>query len=222
MDGNRRWAKRRGLSPLAGHYKGVAALSRIVESALHWGVTTLTVYAFSTENWARSLDEVEGLFELIGQSLIDQSEKLLDQGVSVHAIGDLARVPASLRAQLAETVRFTSPGKRLKLVLAINYGGRDDICRAMRRVVSECLAGQLDQDAVDEKLIGEYLDTGPWADPELCIRTSGEFRVSNFLLWQLAYTEMVFADTLWPDFTNADFVKAIAEYQARQRRFGMR
>lgn len=221
MDGNRRWAKRRGLSSHAGHFQGVSALSEVVESALYWGVSVLTVYAFSTENWARSIDEVRGLFELIGTSLSEQCAPLCKQGVSVHAIGNLERVPVFLRDQLAKTVELTSKGSRLKLVLAINYGGRDDICRAMRRVVGDCMSGKRNVDGIDETLFGSYLDTGSWSDPELCIRTSGEFRVSNFLLWQLAYSEMVFADTLWPDFTKADFVKALEEYQTRQRRFGV-
>ena len=220
MDGNRRWARQRNLSDLVGHCQGAATLMEITETALLLGIRTLTVYAFSTENWARSSSEVQGIFNLIGHHLSQKSAKLQREGVSVKVIGDRSRLPISLREQLDKTIDFTARGTRLDLVLAINYGGRDDICRALRKVVSDCQSGKISPSAVDETLIGSYLDTRNWSDPELCIRTSGERRISNFLLWQLSYTEMVFTDTLWPDFARIDFINAIEEYQARHRRLG--
>lgn len=222
MDGNRRWARQRNLSDLMGHCQGAATLMDVTETALLLGIRTLTVYAFSTENWARSTSEVQGIFDLIGHQLRQQRAKLQREGVSVKVIGDRNQLPNTLAEQLDETIECTASGARLDLVLAINYGGRDDICRALRKVVSDCQSGTLSPGAVNETLIGSYLDTRNWPDPELCIRTSGERRISNFLLWQLSYTEMIFTDTLWPDFARAEFIKAIQEYQARHRRLGAR
>lgn len=222
MDGNRRWARQRNQPDLIGHCKGAATLMEIVETARQLGVRTLTVYAFSTENWARSDQEVQAIFDLIGQQLRQQSLQLQRAGVSLKVIGDRNRLPTSLDEQLDEAIALTALGDRLDLVLAINYGGRDDICRALRRVVRDCQSGKIQASAVDETLITSYLDTRDWSDPDLCIRTSGERRISNFLLWQLSYTEMIFTDTLWPDFTGIDFVQAVREYQARCRRLGAR
>lgn len=221
MDGNRRWARSRQLADLAGHCKGAAVLPDIVKVCLDAGIEILTVYAFSTENWSRSRAEVVGIFELFESYLAHQLDSMLLQGVRLKLIGDRQELPAQLRQKLEESIEITSSGRRLDLVLAINYGGRDDLCRAAKKVADDCLSGQLDRTSIDEKILSSYLDTAAWPDPELCIRTSGECRISNFMLWQLAYAEMVFSDALWPDFTPLDFLKAIAEFQKRKRRFGV-
>lgn len=221
MDGNRRWARARQLNDLAGHCKGAAVLPQIVEVALAAGVRILTTYAFSTENWSRSPAEVLSIFKLFENYLDQQLDSMLKQGVRLKLIGDRQELPDQLRNKLEESVERTKKGNRLDLILAINYGGRNDLCRAVKKIAKECVEGRLDKEGIDERTLTDRLDTSEWPDPELCIRTSGEQRISNFMIWQMAYAEMVFSEALWPDFTPRDFLKAIAEFQNRKRRFGV-
>jgi undecaprenyl diphosphate synthase len=220
MDGNRRWAKRRGLPAIAGHWKGAEALSNLVESASNLGIKVLTVYSFSTENWTRPLEEINGLMDLMKSYLIGQKEKMLREGVRLDTIGDLSRLPNDLRDILEETKRATKGGQKIDLVLALNYGARDDIRRAVVAVVDDCLQGRLKKEELTERVFANYLDTAKWTDPELVIRTSGERRLSNFLLWQISYAEVYVSEKLWPDFAEADLVEALKDFYQRERRKG--
>lgn len=220
MDGNRRWAKNRGLSPMVGHWKGAEVLRQISESAANLGVKVLTVYAFSTENWARSEEEVESLMKLFEMYLRSQKDHMVASGVKLDVIGDIDRLPLSVRETAHEVKEATAGGTRIELVLALNYGARDDIKRAVVSIVEDIEKGLIAKEAVSEKLIASYLDTAKWADPELLIRTSGERRLSNFLLWQISYAEVHYTDVLWPDFDEGALVDAILEFQKRDRRTG--
>ena len=220
MDGNRRWAKKSKLPGMLGHWKGAEAITKIVKSAQELGIKILTVYAFSTENWMRSPDEVEDLIHLFKVYLIRQRENMVANGVKLGSIGDTSRFPQDIRDILEETKLITSHGDKIELVIALNYGGRDDIRRAARAIAQDCIGGKLDPDALSEQMFSRYLDTANWQDPELLIRTGGEQRLSNFLLWQISYSEVYITSVLWPDFNERDLLNAILEYQQRERRMG--
>jgi undecaprenyl diphosphate synthase len=220
MDGNRRWAKKQGLPSLVGHWHGAESLSKLVETAASMGVKVLTVYAFSTENWKRSPEEVGSIMQLFRMYLIGQKKRMIQEGVRLGAIGDLRRLPPDVKQTLEEVKKATAGGNRIDLVLAVNYGARDDICRAMVSIMEDCERGRLQKEDITEALISRYLDTAPWGDPHLLIRTGGESRLSNFLLWQISYAEVYITDILWPDFNEQELIKAIAEFQKRERRVG--
>lgn len=220
MDGNRRWALQRGLPPMAGHMQGVESLVQTVRAAADLGIEVLTVYAFSTENWNRSPGEVRSLMQLFQQSLMKQKRMMIEEGVRLGAIGDVSKLPFEVRGILEEVMEDTKKGTRLDLVIALNYGGRDELKRAICTMAKDCLSGKLSIEHIDERKIGSYLDTAKWVDPELLIRTSGESRISNFLLWQISYAEIVMTKVLWPDFTKSDLLKAVMEYQKRELRIG--
>ena len=222
MDGNGRWAKRRLLNKAAGHRAGAQALRRLAEEAEKIGVKILTVYAFSTENWTRPKDEVDDLMSLIHhyiQQYIDDSKK---NNMRITLIGDLTRLTDELQRKIAGLVEMTKEKKGMRVVLALNYGGRDDITRAVRKLAADVKGGRKTLDEINEKLFASYLDTFDLPDPDLLIRTSGEMRLSNFLLWQTAYSEMYFCDKLWPDFNIKDLENAIGQYKLRDRRYGGR
>ena len=218
MDGNGRWARRRRLPVAAGHRAGTRALRRTVEAAIDLGVESLCVYAFSTENWSRPPEEVEALMEIFVETIERELSDLQRQGVRTRFIGRRDRATPELRAKMAELELETGVRERLQLWIAFDYGGRAEIVEAARRIVEE----GLDPRDIDENTIGTRLYAPEMREPDLLIRTSGELRVSNFLLWQLAYTELVFVDTLWPDFGERHLRQALAEYAGRRRRFGGR
>ena len=218
MDGNGRWAAERGLSAADGHRAGTRALRRTVEAAIDLGVRSLTVYAFSTENWSRPVDEVTDLMEIFDETIERELPDLAAQGVRTRFIGRRDRAPAELRDRIAALERETAANERLHLWIAFDYGGRAEIVEAARRVMRD----GVDPDELDEELFAEHLHAPEMPDPDLLIRTSGELRISNFLLWQLAYSELVFTDTLWPDFGHAELEQALAAYANRRRRFGGR
>ncbi len=218
MDGNGRWAKKRGLPVAAGHRAGTKALRRTVEAALELGVESLTVYAFSTENWSRTPDEVAALMEIFGETIERELPDLCKQGVRCRFIGRRDRAPEGLRAQMAWLEKETAGYDRLDLWIAFDYGGRAEIVQAARRIAE---AG-IDPSEIDENVVAANLYAPEMPDPDLIIRTSSELRVSNFLLWQLAYAELVFVDTLWPDFGEKELREALASYARRRRRFGGR
>lgn len=220
MDGNRRWAVSRNLPPMMGHWRGADAITEIVRAARQIGVRVLTLYAFSTENWGRSEAEIEALMRLFETYLDLKREEMVEEGIKLSAIGDLARLPFGVRRALEATRAATEHCLGLELILALNYGGRDDICRAASRIALEVQAGRLDPKEVSEQLFSRYLDTAAWPDPDLLIRTSGEKRLSNFLLWQVSYSEVLLTDVPWPEFSGTDFLKGILEYQRRVRRLG--
>ena len=221
MDGNGRWAQRRGLKRTEGHAAGEEALFDTVEGALEVGLEWLTVYAFSTENWRRPLDEVRFLMNFNERLLLARRDDLNERGVRVRFIGRRGgRVPGRVRRHIADTEALTERNRRLTLTFAFNYGGRAEIVDAVRTVAREAADGRLDPDKIDERTIARHLYAPDMPDPDLLVRTSGEYRISNYLLWELAYAELVFTDVLWPDFRTSDLVAAIAEYQRRDRRYG--
>jgi len=218
MDGNGRWAERRGLPVAEGHREGTRALRRTVEGAIDLGVESLAVYAFSTENWARPTDEVESLMEIFGETIERELPDLARQGVRTRFIGRRDRVPGWLNERMQALEAETAANDRLSLWIAFDYGGRAEIVEAARRL----LATGVSADEVDEEMIAAHLYAPELPDPDLLIRTSGELRLSNFLLWQLAYAELVFVETLWPDFGEDELRSALADYATRRRRFGSR
>jgi undecaprenyl diphosphate synthase len=218
MDGNGRWASRRRLPVAAGHRAGTRALRRTVEASIDLGLESLCVYAFSTENWSRPQDEVEALMEIFVETIERELPDLARQGVRVRFIGRRDRATEALRAKMAELEEETRSNERLDLWIAFDYGGRAEIVEAARRLVSE----GVDPRDIDENAIGSRIYAPEMPEPDLLIRTSGEQRISNFLLWQLAYTELHFVDTLWPDFGERDLRQALADYAGRRRRFGGR
>ena len=218
MDGSGRWAEREGVPIAEGHRAGARAVRRTVEAAIDLGLESLAVYAFSTENWARPPDEVEALMEIFAETIEREMPDLAAQGVRVRFIGRRDRAPAELRTQMEELEETTRENTSLQLWVAFDYGGRAELVEAARRLVE---AG-LEPHAVDEDRLAENLYAPDMPDPDVVVRTSGERRVSNFLLWQLAYSELVFVDTLWPDFGEDDLAKALEEYAGRGRRFGAR
>jgi undecaprenyl diphosphate synthase len=218
MDGNGRWAKRRGLPVSAGHKAGTRALRRTVEACIELGVRSLAVYAFSTENWTRPQDEVDALMELFGETIERELPDLAEQGVRTRFLGRRDRAPAWLQEKMATLERETAHRDVLDLWIAFDYGGRAEIVEAVRGLVREGVAPE----AVNEEVVAAHLFAPEMPDPDLLIRTSGEVRISNFLLWQSAYAELVFVDTLWPDFGLHDLRSALAAYVRRRRRFGGR
>ena len=218
MDGNGRWAERRGLPVADGHRAGTRALRRTVEAAIDLGVRSLAVYAFSTENWTRPADEVEALMDIFGETIERELPDLAKQGVRTRFMGRRDRAPAWLQERMAGLEAETAANDRLALWIAFDYGGRAELVEATRRLLRSGVAA----DEVDENALAAHLYAPELPDPDLLIRTSGEVRLSNFLLWQLAYAELVFVETLWPDFGEADLRTAVGEYARRQRRFGAR
>lgn len=220
MDGNRRWARSRALPSLMGHRAGVRAFRDLVRSSTDLGIRVLTAYAFSLENWKRSEKEVGILMRLFEHYSRKDRAEMLANGVRFRIIGDVAALPARVRAEFDETSRVTAGNDRLTLNLAVNYGSRGEIVEAMRRVAVEAQRGQLDPATLAEDDVSRYLYTAGQPDPDLLIRTSGEIRVSNFLLWQMAYTEFWFTERYWPDFSRLDLLHALLDFQARERRYG--
>ena len=220
MDGNRRWAKKRHLPIKVGHYRGAEALDRIVSYASEVGVETLTVFAFSTENWARSKEEIDTVLELFKLYLIRKTPAMVNHGVKLELIGDLRAFPLDFQMTMQASRDATKDCKKIRLVLALNYGARDEITRAISKIVNDLERSNIKKEDINENLVHTYLDTSQWKDPDLLIRTSGEQRVSNFLLWQMSYTELYMTNIFWPDFRPSDFRDAIIEYQSRLRRFG--
>ena len=220
MDGNRRYAKKENLDTEKGHIAGAKNLLKITEAAADMGVKILTVYAFSTENWLRSDPEIQSLFHIFELYLTKMRPLLIENGIKLSTIGDLSPFPLSLKTILFDVKNATKRGKNLDLVLAINYGGRDDMTRAVSSIVKDIKSQKIDETDISEELIAQYLDTATWPDPDLLIRTSGEQRVSNFLLWQISYTEIFVVKTLWPDFSVELFQEAILDYQKRTKRLG--
>lgn len=220
MDGNRRWAKRHNLPAVAGHWKGAEAITQVVKAAAELGIRVLTVFAFSTENWARPQEEIDAIMELFKIYLLEQKEEMQKQGVRLGTIGDISRFSESLKLTLEETKQATAQGNKIDLVLALNYGGRDDIRRATLAILEDVAAGTLRKEELSEQLFASYLDTAAWGDPQFLIRTSGEQRISNFLLWQVSYSEVYMTQVLWPDFNENDLLDAVLEYQRRERRLG--
>jgi len=218
MDGNGRWAERRGLPVADGHREGTRALRRAVEAAIDLEVRSLAVYAFSTENWTRPIDEVESLMEIFGETIERELPDLAKQGVRTRFIGRRDRAPEWLRERMTALEEETAGNDRLSLWIAFDYGGRAELVEAARRLIESGVAA----DEVDEDALAAHLYAPELPDPDLLIRTSGELRLSNFLLWQLAYAELVFVETLWPDFGEEDFRSALTDYASRRRRFGAR
>jgi undecaprenyl diphosphate synthase len=221
MDGNGRWAKRRGLPRIAGHREGVNSVRDIVEACGQLGVKYLTLYAFSTENWKRPKDEVSMLMRLLLKALRDERDRLHQNEVRLRAIGDIAALPQDVQDELLEAIDMMRHNKGLTLILALSYSGRWDVTNAVRRMVEDARKGLLAQDDITEHLISGYLSTKDVPDPDLLVRTSGEVRISNFLLWQLAYSEIVISDECWPSFRRKHLYSAIADFHKRERRFGM-
>ena len=220
MDGNGRWAGSRGLPRAAGHRAGVKALRNIVEFCAGEGIRGLTVYAFSSENWRRPKNEVGFLMELFINALEEQVEELHQHRINIRFIGELGRFPEKLRQSITAAETLTEDNDGLQLRVAANYGGRWDICNAFKLLYEKILAGDISPDEVDEQLIGRFLALSDLPEPDLFIRTGGEKRISNYLLWQLAYTEMYFSDVFWPDFSVENLVEACEWFEMRQRRFG--
>lgn len=222
MDGNRRWAARRGLPALAGHREGAEAARRAVDAALAAGVPWLTLYAFSSENWRRPAEEVGGLMGLLRQGIERHWTEMIRRGVRLRMIGERDRLDADVREAIERAERASAANTRLNLVIALSYGGRAEIAGAARRLARAVAEGRLSAEAVDERSFARFLETDGMPDPDLVIRTSGEQRISNFLLWQSAYAELVFLDVLWPDFGAQHFAQALAAFAGRERRYGAR
>jgi undecaprenyl diphosphate synthase len=220
MDGNGRWARQRGWPRSRGHLEGAKAVRRCVEGCLDLGVEFLTLYAFSTENWQRPKEEVETLMGLLQKFLRDYTREMAERGVHFEAIGRLSELPAACQRQLDAAKRATIANHKLTAILAVNYSGRAEIVDAAKKISAEVSQGALPIDKIDVDLFGSYLLTHQWPDPDLLIRTSGEMRISNFLLWQLAYTEIYVTKKFWPDFAREDLVEAAQEFAQRQRRYG--
>jgi undecaprenyl diphosphate synthase len=221
MDGNGRWAKKRGLPRVAGHKRGVDTVKEIVEACAEIGVKFLTLYTFSTENWKRPKDEVSTLMRLLLlNSLRDRVNELNDNDVRLTTIGDTDSLPLEVQKQLAEDIERTKNNKKMVLNLALSYSGRWELLEAIKKISDLSAKGKLSAEEIDEKLVSSFLTTKDIPDPDLVIRTSGEFRVSNFLLWQIAYSEFIITETLWPDFSKIDLYDAIKIFQTRERRFG--
>ncbi len=220
MDGNGRWAQARGLPRIAGHKRGAESVRKSVESAVNQGISYLTLFGFSSENWKRPLDEVTDLMGLLRLYLKTEITKLDDQGVRFLVIGDRGKLSDDIVNLIETAERQTADNSRLTLVVALSYGGRAEIVQAARKIADDVSMGSLKASDINEDLFSSRLFTNGIPDPDLLIRTSGEQRISNFLLWQLAYTELVFIDTLWPDFSEEHFEYAVKEYQGRERRYG--
>jgi len=221
MDGNGRWAKKRGLPRIAGHNEGVESVRDIVEACGQLGVQYLTLYAFSTENWKRPVEEVSLLMRLLMRALRDETDKLHQNNVRVRTIGDTASLPREVQDELIDAIEKTKNNTGLNLFLALSYSGRWDLTTAFQKIAADIERGALKISQISDQLISGSLSTANVPDPDLLVRTSGEFRISNFLLWQLAYSEIYISEAFWPDFRRRELYNAIADYQKRERRFGM-
>ncbi len=221
MDGNGRWAKKRHRARVKGHERGSKVVKHIVEAAARLGIKVLSLYAFSKENWNRPHEEVDALMNLLHKYLLSESGNLIKNGIRIMVIGDLHSLSPTLRALIADVCRRSRNNTGMLAVIALSYGSRYEIVEAVKSIVQDVQAGRLDAGSIDERVFGGYLFTKDIPDPDLLIRTSGEKRVSNFMLWQIAYTELYITKTLWPDFTREELLKAVIDYQKRQRRFGM-
>jgi len=220
MDGNGRWATKRGLPRIAGHRQGAKTLKELLRCCKDWGIKALTAYAFSTENWRRPTEEVDFLMLLFEKLLRRELAQMHQEGVRISFIGDLSALPDSLQVQMQRSMTETLNNRAIHFTVAVNYGSRNEITKVCRQVAQLAQQGELNPEDVNENLVEQYLYTANTSEPDLLIRTSGEMRLSNFLLWQLAYTEMYFTDTLWPDFDREAFHQALLSYQKRDRRFG--
>lgn len=219
-DGNRRWAKQQEELFNAGHKAGANILIDTVQAAKELGVRAVTFYLFSTENWTRPQEEVAALWWLLQEFLREQTAEMIASGVRLNTIGDLSAISKDVVAVIDETKKLTESGNQIDMILALNYGGRDEIRRAVQKIVDKRDAGCLQKDPITETMIADHLDTASWGDPDLLIRTSGEMRISNFLLWQFSYAEFYVSDVLWPDFTSNHLLEAVTEFQKRERRLG--
>jgi undecaprenyl diphosphate synthase len=220
MDGNGRWALKHGGKRIFGHEHGVDAVRSTVEGAGEIGIEYLTLYAFSTENWERPKNEVDALMGLLVQAIENETGDLMKNNVRLDAIGDLEKLPADVARKLHECIEKLKPNTGLNMVLALSYSSKWELAEAARKIATDVKEGKIESDDIDDKLFGKYLSTAHLPDPELLIRTSGEFRISNFLLWQIAYAELYFTEKLWPDFRKEDLFEAIFDFQNRERRFG--
>ncbi len=220
MDGNGRWAKKRGLPRILGHRQGVKAVKKVVRIAGEIGVKYLTLYTFSTENWKRPKREISAIMKLLGETTRRELAELLENNVRLIATGDIGKLPEKRRDILLDAINKTMNNTGLVLNLALNYSGRTEIIEAVRGIVRDIVDGRISPDSIDDAMFAGYLQTNGLPDPDLLIRTSGEMRISNFLIWQTSYTELYVTDVLWPDFNENDFLLAIREFQKRERRFG--
>ncbi|MEO8205693.1 MAG: isoprenyl transferase [Chthoniobacterales bacterium] len=220
MDGNGRWAKQRGFPRLEGHRRGAQSVRQCLEGCIDAGVEYLTLYAFSTENWKRPADEVGGLMRLLQEFLRQETKLMIKEGVRLQTIGRLSELPEACQKQIELAIEQTAGGKRITLILALSYSGRAEIVDAVKKIVGEVREGKVSDEEITEEFLSSKLYTGNFPDPDLLIRTSGEMRLSNFLLWQLSYTELHVTPKLWPDFKKEDLLEAIKDYQNRHRRFG--
>ncbi|HXD78517.1 MAG TPA: isoprenyl transferase [Puia sp.] len=220
MDGNGRWAQEKGQDRLFGHFHGVESVRDIVEGCAELGIGYLTLYAFSTENWDRPAKEVTGLMELLVETIRKEVETLNKNNIRLHVIGDMSMLPDYARAELTEALQLTARNRGLNLVMALSYSSRWELTEAVKSLASDVRAGKLDPAAITQDTLQQYLSTRDFPDPELMIRTSGEYRISNFLLYQLAYAELYFTSVRWPDFRKQNLYEAILDYQGRERRFG--
>ena len=220
MDGNGRWAQQKGEMRIFGHTNGVSSVREALTAAGEIGVEYLTLYAFSTENWNRPKEEIAALMDLLVQSIYNEVDELNKKGIRLRTIGNVDILPYSCQSALKDAIERTKNNNRVTLILALSYSSRWEISKAVQKMTNQVIKGKLNPDAINEELISSYLSTADYPDPELLIRTSGENRVSNFLMWQMAYTELYFTETLWPDFKKEHFYKAIQDYQSRERRFG--
>lgn len=212
MDGNGRWAKDHGLPRYEGHRKGVEAAEEVITTVREWNIPYLTLYAFSEENWKRPPEEVQALMGLLKHFLLSKQQKMINHGIRFETIGDCTKLPREIQETISQTKAITQEGRQLTLILALSYGARDEIVRAVRNLLTN--------QELTEELFANHLDTKNFPDPDLLIRTGGEYRLSNYLLWQLAYTELYFTKTQWPDFTPLELEKALKEFAQRERRFG--
>lgn len=220
MDGNGRWAKRQGLPRSMGHRRGVETLKELLHCCRDWGIQALTAYAFSTENWGRPLEEVDFLMTLFERVLRRELREMMEEGVRINFVGDLKRLPASLQAEISQAVEQTRHNQGVQLIVAKNYGGREEILHACQAIAAQVEQGLLRLEEINEAYFEQHLYTAGICDPDLLIRTSGEMRISNFLLWQTAYTELYVTEIPWPEFNRAEFHRALYDYQQRHRRFG--
>ena len=220
MDGNGRWAKQRGLPRIMGHRKGVDTLKKLLRRCQDWGISALTAYAFSTENWGRPLEEVDFLMTLFERVLRQELAEMMAENVRIQFVGNLAALPPSLQDEIDRAVQQTKGNRGIQFTVATNYGGRQEIVQACRAIATQVQQGKLALEEINEAVFSSHLYTAGLNDPDLLIRTSGEMRISNFLLWQLAYSEIYVTDVLWPDFDQVEFHRALCAYQKRDRRFG--
>lgn len=220
MDGNGRWAKSKGMLRIFGHENGAKSVREVVESSARLGIPYLTLYAFSTENWNRPKSEVSTLMKLLMNSLRNEAKTLMENNIRLNAIGNLDMLPRQAKKELLDVIRMTRNNTRMTLTMALSYGSRDEIIGAVRDIAAKVKNNIISEGDIDESIINQHLYTHNLPDVDLLIRTSGEHRISNFLLWQIAYAELYFTDVLWPDFREKDLVRALADYQKRERRFG--